>query len=107
MIPGIEGLVTVTSLIGGAFIYFFGAGILFPSATTAAIEPFPNHAGTAGAVLGGLQNLGAGIATLAASFMRASDQFSLGSVLSVMAIIVIVSLFLVRRSQHHSPVMAS
>ncbi len=107
LIPGIEGLVTVTSLIGGAFIYFFGAGILFPSATTAAIEPFPNHAGTAGAVLGGLQNLGAGIATLAASFMRASDQFSLGSVLSVMAIIVIVSLFLVRRSQHHSPVMAS
>lgn len=73
------GLVTVSSLIGGAFIYFIGAGILFPAATTAAIQPFPHHAGTAGgAVLGGgLQNLGAGgLATLAASLMRAEDQYS-------------------------------
>ena len=61
LIPGMAGLVTVSSLIGGAFVYFIGAGILFPAATTAAIEPFPHHAGTAGAVLGGLQNLGAGV----------------------------------------------
>ncbi|PSW21344.1 multidrug transporter EmrD [Photobacterium sanctipauli] len=107
LIPGMAGLVTVNSLIGGAFVYFIGAGVLFPAATTAAIQPFPQHAGTAGAVLGGLQNLGAGIATLAASFMRAEDQYSLGAVMSVMAILVLFSLFLVYRSnQHDTPVLA-
>ncbi|KJG40676.1 major facilitator transporter [Photobacterium angustum] len=99
IIPGMEGLVTVTSLIGGAFIYFIGAGVLFPAATTLAIQPFPHHAGTAGAVLGGLQNLGAGLATLAASAMSAQSQFNLGAVLSVMAIIVVLSLVWIRRSE--------
>ncbi|MGF1681877.1 multidrug efflux MFS transporter EmrD [Photobacterium minamisatsumaniensis] len=107
LIPGMAGLVTVNSLIGGAFVYFIGAGILFPAATTAAIQPFPQHAGTAGAVLGGLQNLGAGIATLAASLMRAEDQYSLGAVMTVMAILVVFSLFLVYRSnqQDDAPVL--
>lgn len=100
LIPGMAGLVTVNTLIGGAFIYFIGAGVLFPAATTAAIQPFPHHAGTAGAILGGLQNLGAGIATLAASMMRAEDQYSLGAVMTVMAILVVVSMFWVRRSEH-------
>ncbi len=99
IIPGMEGLVTVTSLIGGAFIYFIGAGVLFPAATTLAIQPFPQHAGTAGAVLGGLQNLGAGLATLAASAMSAQDQFNLGAVLSVMALIVVFSLLWIRHSE--------
>lgn len=105
-IPGVAGEVTVSSLIGGAFIYFIGAGILFPAATTAAIQPFPQHAGTAGAVLGGLQNLGAGLATLAASLMRAEDQYSLGVVMTVMAILVVLSLLWVRRSQRQdTPVL--
>jgi MFS transporter, DHA1 family, 2-module integral membrane pump EmrD len=106
LIPGMAGLVTVSSLIGGAFIYFIGAGILFPAATTAAIQPFPQHAGTAGAILGGLQNLGAGIATLSASFMRADDQFSVGSVMTVMSILVVMSLIWVKRSsQQDTPVL--
>lgn len=105
-IPGMAGLVTVSSLIGGAFVYFIGAGVLFPAATTAAIQPFPHHAGTAGAVLGGLQNLGAGLATLAASMMRAEDQYSLGAVMTVMAILVVLSLLWVRHSNRHdTPVL--
>ncbi|WP_205626054.1 multidrug efflux MFS transporter EmrD [Photobacterium aquae] len=100
LIPGMAGLVTVSSLIGGAFVYFAGAGVLFPAATTAAIQPFPHHAGTAGAILGGLQNLGAGLATLAASMMRAEDQYSLGAVMSVMAILVVFSLIWVRRNEN-------
>ncbi|MDV5169028.1 multidrug efflux MFS transporter EmrD [Photobacterium rosenbergii] len=105
-IPGMAGLVTVSSLIGGAFVYFIGAGVLFPAATTAAIQPFPHHAGTAGAVLGGLQNLGAGLATLAASMMRSEDQYSLGAVMTVMAILVVLSLLWVRHSNRHdTPVL--
>ncbi|QFI38275.1 multidrug efflux MFS transporter EmrD [Moritella marina ATCC 15381] len=97
VIPGMSGLVTVVSLIGGGFISFIGAGIIFPAATTAAIQPFPNHAGTAGAILGGMQNLGAGLATLAASLMGAKDQFNLGTVMLVAAVLVVVSILWVRR----------
>ncbi len=97
VIPGMSGLVTVISLIGGGFISFIGAGIIFPAATTAAIQPFPNHAGTAGAILGGMQNLGAGLATLAASLMGAKDQFNLGTVMLVAAVLVVVSILWVRR----------
>lgn len=100
LLPGLSGLVTVNSLIGGAFLYFIGAGVLFPAATTAAVEPFPHHAGTAGAILGGLQNLGAGLATLAASLMGAENQYNLGAVMSVMAVLVMLSLIWVRRSQN-------
>ncbi|QUM81479.1 multidrug efflux MFS transporter EmrD [Moritella sp. 5] len=96
-IPGMAGLVTVVSLIGGGFVSFIGAGIIFPAATTAAIQPFPHHAGTAGAILGGMQNLGAGLATLAASLMGAKDQFNLGSVMLVTAVLVVLSLLWVRR----------
>ncbi len=106
LVPGLAGMVTVSSLIGGAFLYFIGAGVLFPAATTAAIEPFPHHAGTAGAVLGGLQNLGAGLATLAASLMPAENQMSLGIVMSVMAVVVFISLSWVRKNQQHdTPVL--
>jgi len=97
VIPGMSGLVTVVSLIGGGFVSFIGAGIIFPAATTAAIQPFPNHAGTAGAILGGMQNLGAGMATLAASLMGAKDQFNLGSVMLVAAVLVVISILWVRR----------
>ena len=96
-IPGMSGLVTVASLIGGGFISFIGAGILYPAATTAAIQPFPQHAGTAGAILGGMQNLGAGLTTLAAAMMSAKDQFNLGSVMLVAGILVVLSLIWVRR----------
>ena len=37
--------------------------MLFPLATTAAMEPFPYLAGAAGALVGGLQNVGSGVAT--------------------------------------------
>ncbi|QUM76014.1 multidrug efflux MFS transporter EmrD [Moritella sp. 24] len=96
-IPGMAGLVTVVSLIGGGFVSFIGAGIIFPAATTAAIQPFPHHAGTAGALLGGMQNLGAGLVTLSASLMGAKDQFNLGSVMLVAAILVVISILWVRR----------
>ncbi|WP_027252318.1 multidrug efflux MFS transporter EmrD [Photobacterium halotolerans] len=106
LLPGMAGLVTVSSLIGGAFLYFIGSGIVFPVTTTAAVEPFPFHAGTAGAVLGGLQNLGAGVATLVASMLSAKDQFSLGAIMTCMVLMAIASLLWVRRcQQEETPVL--
>lgn len=96
-VPGYFVNVTVETLIGGAFIYFTGAGILFPAATTGAISPFPRHAGTAGAVMGGVQNMSAGLFTLLAAQMNVNNQFSLGAILLAMAIVSGVGLMLCRR----------
>ena len=92
LIPGIVGLTSAFTLVGGATIYFLGAGILFPAATTGALSPFPNHAGTGGAVLGGLQNLGAGVATLIASAIPASNQAPLGALMLLMSIAAMLGL---------------
>lgn len=96
-VPGYFVKVTVETLIGGAFIYFTGAGILFPAATTGAISPFPRHAGTAGAVMGGVQNMAAGVFTLLAAQMNVDNQFSLGAILLAMAIVSGLGLILCRR----------
>jgi DHA1 family 2-module integral membrane pump EmrD-like MFS transporter len=57
-IPGLFGVMTVWTLLIPAALFFFGAGMLFPLATSGAMEPFPFLAGTAGALVGGLQNIG-------------------------------------------------
>ncbi|MCG3728610.1 multidrug efflux MFS transporter EmrD [Vibrio cincinnatiensis] len=98
LIPGLFDQTTALTLIGGATIYFLGAGILFPAATTGALEPLPYHAGTGGAILGGMQNLGAGIATLVASLFPATNQLPLGIIMLVMSIL---ALFGLRRVYKH------
>ncbi len=60
-IPGLLGIMTVWTLLVPAALFFFGAGMLFPLATSGAMEPFPFLAGTAGALVGGLQNIGSGV----------------------------------------------
>lgn len=92
LIPGLLGMTTALTLVGGATIYFLGAGILFPAATTGALTPLPFHAGTGGAVLGGMQNLGAGLATLAASMIPAQSQLPLGGLMLIMSILALLGL---------------
>lgn len=55
-------MMNVWTLIVPATLFFFGAGMMFPLATTGAMEPFPYLAGVAGALVGGMQNLGSGLA---------------------------------------------
>ena len=92
LIPGVITSTSAVTLVGGATIYFLGAGILFPAATTGALSPFPNHAGTGGAVLGGLQNLGAGMATLIASVIPTPNQTPLGALMLFMTIVALLGL---------------
>ncbi|PPJ96801.1 multidrug transporter EmrD, partial [Klebsiella pneumoniae] len=54
-IPDWFGVMNVWTLLVPAALFFFGAGMLFPLATSGAMEPFPFLAGTAGALVGGLQ----------------------------------------------------
>ncbi|MBB1311988.1 MULTISPECIES: multidrug efflux MFS transporter EmrD [Aliivibrio] len=99
LIPGIMGLTTALTLVGGAVLYFLGAGILFPAATTGALSPFPHHAGTAGALLGGMQNLGAGLTTMAASMIPANSQMPVGLIMFLMSLLAIYGL----RKVHSTP----
>lgn len=92
MVPGLFGETTALTLVGGATVYFLGAGILFPAATTGALAPLPYHAGTGGAILGGMQNLGAGIATLIASAVPAHSQLPLGVLMLVMSVFAMLGL---------------
>jgi DHA1 family 2-module integral membrane pump EmrD-like MFS transporter len=101
LIPGLMGQTTALTLIGGATLYFLGAGILFPAATTGALSPLPYHAGTGGAVLGGMQNLGAGLATLGASVIPTTDQMPLGALMLLMSLLALIGLIRVYRK--HDP----
>lgn len=69
---------------------FLAVGVLFPAATTGALDPFASLAGTAGSTLGGTQNIGAGIAILASATVRQNSQIPLGIILTVLAIIVTI-----------------
>lgn len=92
LIPGIFLLVSTWSLLVGSVLFFSGAGMLFPTLTSAALEPFPRQAGIAGALLGGLQNFGAGLAALSMSVMPMGGQLSIGLLSTMMVILVIASL---------------
>ena len=70
--PGLFDVMSVWTLLIPAALFFFGAGMLFPLATSGAMEPFPFLAGTAGALVGGLQNIGSG--ALAAFGYDAADR---------------------------------
>ncbi|MFV0574355.1 MAG: multidrug efflux MFS transporter EmrD [Vibrio sp.] len=97
-IPGVFGHTDAFSLVGGATIYFLGAGVLFPAATTGAISPFPHHAGTAGALLGGIQNFGAGVATLMAAMLPAQNQLPLGALMLAMSLLAVLGLYRVNKT---------
>jgi len=68
--------------------YFFGGGILFPTATAGALEPFGCAAGKAGALLGGIQNLGAALCTLASAMIPQRDQLVLAVILCLLTFLV-------------------
>ncbi|MBA5764411.1 multidrug efflux MFS transporter EmrD [Vibrio sp. 404] len=97
LIPGVLGYTSAISLVAGAALYFLGTGIVYPSATTGALTPIPNHAGTGGAVLGGMQNLVAGLATLLASLVPAPNQMPLGIFMLVMSLMAVYGMMKVHK----------
>ncbi|CAM3278783.1 MULTISPECIES: multidrug efflux MFS transporter EmrD [Yersinia] len=89
-IPGWFGIMNIWTLIIPAALFFFGAGMLFPLATTGAMEPFPYLAGAAGALVGGLQNIGSGLTTWLSAMLPQSGQFSLGLLMFAMALLILL-----------------
>ncbi|AGO57547.1 multidrug efflux MFS transporter EmrD [Serratia plymuthica] len=100
-IPGWFGVMNIWTLIVPAALFFFGAGMLFPLATTGAMEPFPYLAGAAGALVGGMQNMGSGLATWLSAMLPQTGQFSLGLLMFAMALLILLCWWpLSNRLQH-------
>lgn len=89
-IPGWFGVMNIWTLLVPAALFFFGAGMLFPLATTGAMEPFPYLAGAAGALVGGLQNVGSGLVAWLSALLPQTGQFSLGLLMFAMALLILL-----------------
>lgn len=75
------------TLLGPVSLYFLAAGLLGPVATSGALADFKKGAGTAGALLGGLQNLVAGLAAGVSSLIPQQDALPLGALLTLFAVL--------------------
>ncbi|MFI8319156.1 multidrug efflux MFS transporter EmrD [Kosakonia cowanii] len=101
-IPAILGVMTIWTLVVPAALFFFGAGMLFPLATSGAMEPFPFLAGTAGALIGGLQNMGSGGLAWLSAQLPQNSQFSLGMLMTLAGLLIVLCwLPLASRPGHH------
>ncbi|PIQ43596.1 MAG: Bcr/CflA family drug resistance efflux transporter [Gammaproteobacteria bacterium CG11_big_fil_rev_8_21_14_0_20_46_22] len=94
-----EGYLSVSLVIAPVSVYMLGGGILFPAATAGALENFPRRAGTAGALLGGLQNLGAGAFTAISASLLQTSLRPLASLLFVLSLIAAVAYWGLLRSR--------
>ncbi len=101
-IPDWFGVMNVWTLLIPAALFFFGAGMLFPLATSCAMEPFPFLAGsgamepfpflagTAGALVGGLQNIGSGVLASLSAMLPQTGQGSLGLLMTLMGLLIVL-----------------
>lgn len=102
LIPGLMGIMTVWTLLIPAALFFFGAGMLFPLATSGAMEPFPFLAGTAGALVGGLQNIGSGVLAWLSAMLPQTGQGSIGLLMTLMGLLILLCWVpLASRLTHH------
>ncbi len=102
-LPGWFHVMNIWTLLVPAALYFFGAGMLFPLATSGAMEPYAWVAGSAGALIGGLQNLGSGGVAWLSARLPQNDQFSLGMLMFLTAMVMLLcwwSLSKHRESDH-------
>ncbi len=105
-IPGWFGVMTVWTLLVPAALFFFGAGMLFPLAISGAMEPFPFLAGTAGALVGGMQNMGSGALAWFSAGLPQTSQFSLGMLMTLAGLLILLSwlpLALRQKRHEHEP----
>ena len=84
LVFGLGEYITVFSILLPSIIIFFGAGIIFPVATTNALENLSSIAGTAGSIFGGAQSIGAAICVGVASCFHISNQLPLGIILCIL-----------------------
>ena len=84
------GYVNVYALILPIIGVMFALGGLFPTATTGAIQNLGTVAGISGAVLGGIQNIGAGLFTTLSSLIPQNTLLPLAVILTLQAVIMVI-----------------
>ncbi|MGD8108549.1 multidrug efflux MFS transporter EmrD [Pantoea sp. FN0302] len=89
-LPAWFGIMNIWTLLVPASLFFFGAGMMFPLATSGAMEPYAWLAGTAGALIGGLQNLGSGLVAWLSAMLPQNSQFSLGMLMCATAVLMLL-----------------
>ncbi|PJZ05162.1 multidrug transporter EmrD [Pantoea rodasii] len=89
-IPSWFGVMNIWTLLVPAALFFFGAGMLFPLATSGAMEPYAWLAGSAGALIGGIQNLGSGVIAWLSALLPQHDQSSLGMLMFVTSLVMLL-----------------
>ncbi|AFP85718.1 arabinose efflux permease family protein [secondary endosymbiont of Heteropsylla cubana] len=100
-LPSWLGIMTLWTLLSPACLFFFGAGMLFPLATTGAMEPHPHLSGTAGALVGGLQNIGSGVVAAFSSLLSHNGQFTLGIITFIMSVMILICWLPLSKKMHH------
>lgn len=89
-IPAWFGVMNIWTLLVPAALFFFGAGMLFPLATSGAMEPYAWLAGTAGALIGGLQNLGSGVVAWLSALLPQHNQSSIGLLMFITSLVMLL-----------------
>ena len=105
LVSGILHQLSLCLILIPASLFLFGTGLLYPTATSAGLEPFPHMAGTAGAMLGAVQNLGAGLCTLVPALITQHSQLPLGCILTALAALVTSTYYLTLRSKPRRAVL--
>ena len=90
-IPAFALIINLSVVLVPITLFMFGAGLLYPIATTCAINPLGEYAGTAGAVLGGGQNLGAGVFTAFFTLIPQTTQRPLALALLLISVLLCIS----------------
>lgn len=98
-LPSCIGVMSSATLLIPTILFFFGAGMLFPLATSGAMEPHAQFAGSAGALIGGIQNLGAGLLAWLSALLPQHDQSSIGMLMLGCALIMLLCWWSLCRSK--------
>ena len=89
-IPDWFGVMNVwTLLVPAALFSFFGAGCCSAS-DSSAIRTILFLAGTAGALVGGLQNIGSGVLASLSAMLPQTGQGSLGLLMTLMGLLIVL-----------------
>ncbi|WP_133128319.1 multidrug effflux MFS transporter [Legionella nagasakiensis] len=83
----LSGFINVLVIMVPVALFSIGAGFTFINAFAGAFNPFPNMAGTVGALYGCLQDLSAALVSMIIAFMDMNNQFILAATLLILAIL--------------------
>lgn len=82
---------SVMSIVLPMLIFVVGVGIVYPNTNMGALSPFTAIAGSAGALQGGLQMLGAGFLGVGLAHVESGNQFTLAVTLTLLSILGLIA----------------